>query len=84
MHKMRIQCCLGGKIDHRADVSGEIDGIAHIENIHRAFEARDQAVGGFFRQEENSQCRTALACRAEGRRDDIVDHLLSLSRGVHK
>ena len=81
---MRVQRRLGGHVDHRSDVGGEIGGIANFQHIHRAFQARDQAVGGLLRQEQNAQGRAALARRAESRKNDIVDHLFALGGGVHE
>ena len=79
---MRIQRRLGGGVDHRPDIGGEVGRIADHQNIHRAFEALDQTVGGFFRQEQNAQRRAALPGRAEGRENHIVDHLFALGGGV--
>ena len=82
MDHILVQRGLRLVVDHRADVGGGIGRIADGTHVHRAVEPLDQPVGGVVRQEQQAQRRAALAGRAEGREDHVVDHLLALGRGV--
>ena len=56
--------------------------IADFQFAHGADEHREHRLGNIVLQAKKPQRRTALAGRTEGRRDDVVDHLLGQSGGV--
>ncbi len=70
-------------IDHRAQIGGQILGVAGRKLVHRAEQHFGQRPGDVLLHVETAQRRTALPGRLEGRGDDIAHRLFRQRGRIH-
>ena len=74
---------LGVGVDHGADVSGQLGGVAAAQLLHGAVQHGQQPIGAIALHAQQAQGRAALACAVKGRGDNVLYGLLDQGGRIH-
>ena len=80
---MRVDLCLGRRVDDRADIRHKIHRIIDVQCVHRAVKHRQEALCDVLLQIEHPHGAAALPGRLERGCDNVANRLFRQRGAVH-